>query len=53
VAQIQGLCAQMDRLWRSIPAKGQRDLWKRWGSSSDPWFLLAARLQLVVPIFSW
>lgn len=29
VAQIQGLCAQMDRLWRSIPAKGQRDLWKR------------------------
>ncbi|KAL5209990.1 hypothetical protein ABZP36_005613 [Zizania latifolia] len=29
VTQIQGLCAQMDRLWRSIPAKGQRDLWKR------------------------
>ncbi|KAG2547104.1 membrin-11-like [Panicum virgatum] len=29
VAQIQGLCAQMDRLWRSIPGKGQRDLWKR------------------------
>jgi hypothetical protein len=29
VAQIQTLCAQMDRLWRSIPAKGQRDLWKR------------------------
>ncbi|KAI5019154.1 hypothetical protein ZWY2020_044042 [Hordeum vulgare] len=29
VAQIQGLCAQMDRLWRSIPAKGERDLWKR------------------------
>ncbi|KAK1645466.1 hypothetical protein QYE76_063271 [Lolium multiflorum] len=27
--EIQGLCAQMDRLWRSIPAKGQRDLWKR------------------------
>uniref|UniRef100_A0A453QJD3 Uncharacterized protein n=2 Tax=Aegilops tauschii subsp. strangulata TaxID=200361 RepID=A0A453QJD3_AEGTS len=26
VAQIQGLCAQMDRLWRSIPAKGQRGL---------------------------
>jgi Golgi SNAP receptor complex protein 2 len=29
VAQIHGLCAQMERLWRSIPAKGQRDLWKR------------------------
>ncbi|XP_062221848.1 membrin-11-like isoform X1 [Phragmites australis] len=29
VAQIQALCAQMVRLWRSIPAKGQRDLWKR------------------------
>ncbi|KAI4996999.1 hypothetical protein ZWY2020_052341 [Hordeum vulgare] len=29
VAQIQGLCTQMDRLWRSIPAKGERDLWKR------------------------
>ncbi|KAI4993735.1 hypothetical protein ZWY2020_008048 [Hordeum vulgare] len=29
VAQIQGLCAQMDRLWCSIPAKGKRDLWKR------------------------
>uniref|UniRef100_A0ACD5X5N9 Uncharacterized protein n=1 Tax=Avena sativa TaxID=4498 RepID=A0ACD5X5N9_AVESA len=29
MAQIQGLCAQMDRLWRSIPAKGQRDIWKR------------------------
>ncbi|KAE8795026.1 hypothetical protein D1007_30227 [Hordeum vulgare] len=28
VAQIQGLCVQMDCLWRSIPAKGQRDLWK-------------------------
>jgi golgi SNAP receptor complex member 2 len=29
VVQIQTLCSQMDRLWRSIPAKGQRDLWKR------------------------
>ncbi|KAG8081621.1 hypothetical protein GUJ93_ZPchr0196g7025 [Zizania palustris] len=29
VTQIRGMCAQMDRLWRSIPAKGQRDLWKR------------------------
>uniref|UniRef100_A0A0D9VX14 Membrin n=1 Tax=Leersia perrieri TaxID=77586 RepID=A0A0D9VX14_9ORYZ len=29
VAQIQGLCAQMDGLWRSIPAKSQRDIWKR------------------------
>ncbi|KAF3323044.1 membrin-11-like protein [Carex littledalei] len=29
VTQIQSLCAEMDRLWRSIPAKPQRDLWKR------------------------
>ncbi|XP_039137776.1 membrin-11-like [Dioscorea cayenensis subsp. rotundata] len=29
IAQIQSLCTDMDRLWRSIPAKGQRDLWKR------------------------
>lgn len=29
VAQILSLCAEMDHLWRSIPAKSQRDLWKR------------------------
>ncbi|KAM0938688.1 putative GOSR2/Membrin/Bos1 [Dioscorea sansibarensis] len=29
IAQIQSLCTDMDRLWRSIPAKSQRDLWKR------------------------
>ncbi|GFY93488.1 membrin 12 [Actinidia rufa] len=29
IAQIQSLCAEMDRLWRSIGAKSQRDLWKR------------------------
>ncbi|KAJ3685899.1 hypothetical protein LUZ61_015063 [Rhynchospora tenuis] len=29
ITQIQSLCAEMDRLWRSIPAKPQRDLWKR------------------------
>lgn len=29
ITQIQSLCAEMDRLWRSIGAKGQRDLWKR------------------------
>eukprot|EP00257_Ricinus_communis_P001652 XP_002512083.2 membrin-11 [Ricinus communis] len=29
ISQIQSLCAQMDRLWRSIAAKPQRDLWKR------------------------
>ncbi|KAI0501273.1 hypothetical protein KFK09_016217 [Dendrobium nobile] len=29
VTQIQSLCAEMDRLSRSIGAKGQRDLWKR------------------------
>ncbi|GER45762.1 membrin [Striga asiatica] len=27
--QIQSLCADMDRLWRSIASKPQRDLWKR------------------------
>ncbi|KAJ0980943.1 hypothetical protein J5N97_009198 [Dioscorea zingiberensis] len=29
IAQIQSLCTDMDHLWRSIAAKGQRDLWKR------------------------
>ncbi|WOK99463.1 hypothetical protein Cni_G08175 [Canna indica] len=29
IAQIRSLCAEMDRLWRSIPSRGQRDLWKR------------------------
>ncbi|KAG6403916.1 hypothetical protein SASPL_136150 [Salvia splendens] len=29
ISQIQSLCADMDRLWRSIPSKPQRDLWKR------------------------
>ncbi|KAL2229216.1 membrin-11 [Sesamum indicum] len=29
INQIQSLCSDMDRLWRSIPSKPQRDLWKR------------------------
>ncbi|KAK7300201.1 hypothetical protein RJT34_11038 [Clitoria ternatea] len=29
ITQIQSLCVQMDRFWRSIAAKSQRDLWKR------------------------
>ncbi|KAE9606308.1 hypothetical protein Lalb_Chr10g0106511 [Lupinus albus] len=29
ISQIQSLYVQMDRLWRSIPIKSQRDLWKR------------------------
>ncbi|CAM8877293.1 unnamed protein product [Rhodiola kirilowii] len=29
ISQIQSLCVEMDRLWRSVPAKSQRDLWKR------------------------
>lgn len=29
IAQIQYLCVDMDRLWRSVSAKSQRDLWKR------------------------
>ncbi|PON33625.1 GOSR2/Membrin/Bos [Parasponia andersonii] len=29
IAQIQSLCVEMDRLWRSVAAKSQRDLWKR------------------------
>ncbi|XP_002525701.2 membrin-11 [Ricinus communis] len=29
ISQIQSLCAELDRLWRSIAAKPQRDLWKR------------------------
>ncbi|GER44802.1 membrin [Striga asiatica] len=37
--QIQSLCADMDRLWRSIASKPQRDLWKRFledvGQSAD------------------
>ncbi|KAF7151568.1 hypothetical protein RHSIM_Rhsim02G0195800 [Rhododendron simsii] len=28
IGQIQLLCVEMDRLWRSIAAKSQRDLWK-------------------------
>ncbi|XP_059668585.1 membrin-11-like [Cornus florida] len=29
IAQIQSLCVDMDRLWRSVAAKSQRDLWRR------------------------
>ncbi|KAK9170173.1 hypothetical protein Syun_002313 [Stephania yunnanensis] len=29
IAQIQAHCVEMDRLWRSIASKPQRDLWKR------------------------
>ncbi|RDX71882.1 Membrin-11, partial [Mucuna pruriens] len=29
ITQTQSLCVEMDRLWRSVPAKPQRDLWKR------------------------
>jgi Golgi SNAP receptor complex protein 2 len=29
ISQIQTYCADMDRLWRSVPARSQRDLWKR------------------------
>ncbi|PON78019.1 GOSR2/Membrin/Bos [Parasponia andersonii] len=29
IAQIQSLCVEMDRLWRSVAAKSLRDLWKR------------------------
>ncbi|ESW18271.1 hypothetical protein PHAVU_006G027100 [Phaseolus vulgaris] len=29
ITQIQSLCVEMDRLWRSVAAKPQRDLWKR------------------------
>ncbi|KAK9290075.1 hypothetical protein L1049_008239 [Liquidambar formosana] len=29
ISQIQSLCVEMDRLWRSVAAKSQRDLWKR------------------------
>ncbi|KAK6944194.1 hypothetical protein RJ641_025296 [Dillenia turbinata] len=29
INQIQSLCLDMDRLWRSVASKPQRDLWKR------------------------
>ncbi|KAK4478828.1 hypothetical protein RD792_014329 [Penstemon davidsonii] len=29
IIQIQSTCSEMDRLWRSIASKPQRDLWKR------------------------
>ncbi|KAI4305975.1 hypothetical protein L6164_029296 [Bauhinia variegata] len=29
ITQIQSLCVEMDRLWRSIAARSQRDIWKR------------------------
>ncbi|KAI5673093.1 hypothetical protein M9H77_13457 [Catharanthus roseus] len=29
ITEIISLCSNMDRLWRSIPAMSQRDLWKR------------------------
>ncbi|XP_043706817.1 membrin-11-like [Telopea speciosissima] len=29
IAHIQSLCVEMDRLWRSVASKPQRDLWKR------------------------
>ncbi|KAG6486925.1 hypothetical protein ZIOFF_055506 [Zingiber officinale] len=30
IAQIRSLCAEMKHLWRSVPSRGQRDLWKRY-----------------------
>lgn len=30
IYQIRSLCAEMDHLWRSVPSRGQRDLWKRY-----------------------
>ncbi|GAB4843205.1 hypothetical protein Ancab_013171 [Ancistrocladus abbreviatus] len=29
IIQLQSLCVEMDRLWRSVAVKSQRDLWKR------------------------
>ncbi|KAI4378395.1 hypothetical protein MLD38_015878 [Melastoma candidum] len=29
IIQVQSFCVEMDRLWRSISAKSQRDLWRR------------------------
>ncbi|XP_043694763.1 membrin-11-like [Telopea speciosissima] len=29
IAQIQSLCVEMDRLWRSVASKPQHDLWKQ------------------------
>ncbi|GAV88738.1 V-SNARE_C domain-containing protein [Cephalotus follicularis] len=29
ISQIQSLCFDMDRLWRSVDSKSHRDLWKR------------------------
>lgn len=29
IAQIQSLCVEMDRMWRSVGSRPQRDLWKR------------------------
>ncbi|KAG6386188.1 hypothetical protein SASPL_155079 [Salvia splendens] len=36
INQIQSLCAEMDRLWRSIPSKPQRDIWKSYESVIEP-----------------
>lgn len=30
ISQVLSLCADMDRLWRSVQAKSQRDLWRRY-----------------------
>lgn len=35
IMQIQSFCSEMDGLWRSIPSKPQRDLWKRSGFSNQ------------------
>ncbi|KAG6401654.1 hypothetical protein SASPL_138518 [Salvia splendens] len=45
ISQIQSLCADMDRLWRSIPSKPQRDLWKRSFSISANLILLIESTQ--------
>ncbi|KAL9262444.1 Membrin-11-like protein [Drosera capensis] len=29
ISQLQGLCVEMDRLWRSVAVKSHRDLWRR------------------------
>lgn len=29
ITEVRSLCSNMDALWRSIPVKSQRDLWRR------------------------
>lgn len=52
INQIQSLCTDMDRLWRSIASKPQRDLWKRFVFIELLGIIVSKRSRLYLSIHS-